>query len=376
MNLPYHYITTPDARDAAIAALKRCPVIGIDTEGDSLYHYKEKVSLIQISGDGIHYIFDPLLLDTVLPLAALFESRSILKVLHGADYDLASLQRDFNFRVGPIFDTALAARVIGITPCSLQNLYAHYFQIVLSKRYQKSDWSLRPLKPDQLDYAHQDTSHLIQLYEILKGEIKKKHREDFMEEECLLMETITWNGKSFEPDDYLRIKGARALSERSQHVLRSLAVARDRLAKRYDRPPFKIISGNELLSMAKNLPKDEAELLKLFPEKNTAVYRNSAAWLAAIAEGLISRQQLPKRERGEPMTQKEKKIFVKLKSWRDSQAKSEGVEPALVVTTGQIKTIAVKAPTTLEGLQEIPFIRKWQIQRYGEQWVREILSGG
>ncbi len=376
MNLPYHYLTTPDARDAAIAALKCCPVIGVDTEGDSLYHYQEKVSLIQISGGGIHYIFDPLLLDTVLPLAALFESRSILKVLHGADYDLASLQRDFNFHVGPIFDTALAARAIGATPCSLQNLYARYFQISLSKAYQKSNWSLRPLKPDQLDYAHQDTAYLIQLYEILNEEIKKKSRDDFMEEECLLMETITWNGKSFEPNDYLRMKGARALSERSQHVLRSLAVTRDRLAKRHDRPPFKIISSDDLLSMAKGLPKDEAEMLTLFPKENTPVHRNCAPWLAAIAEGLISRQQLPKREKGEPMTQKEKKTLIKLKSWRNRQAESEGMEPALVITTGQMKAIAVRAPTTLEALQEIPLIRRWQIRRYGEQWLEEIVTEG
>ena len=173
MNPGYEYITIPSARDAAVDLLGRAPIIGVDTEGDSLYSYQEKVSLIQISDRAKNYIFDPLLVD-VRPLGALLENRSILKIFHGADYDLVSLKRDFGFQIGPIFDTTLAARAIVIKEFSLQNLVARYFQITLSKTYQKSNWSIRPLPEAQLDYAYQDTAYLIRLYEILKEEVEKK----------------------------------------------------------------------------------------------------------------------------------------------------------------------------------------------------------
>ena len=103
MDFHYDYITTPDAFREAIDALRGAPIIGVDTEGDSLYSYQERVSLIQISGAERHFIFDPLLLETVEPLGALLEERSILKIFHGADYDLVSLKRDFGFNISATF---------------------------------------------------------------------------------------------------------------------------------------------------------------------------------------------------------------------------------------------------------------------------------
>lgn len=374
MKLNYQYITTPEARDSAIAVLSGVPIIGVDTEGDSLYSYQEKVSLIQVSGEDIHYVFDPLLLDTVQPLSALFENRSILKVFHGADYDLVSLKRDFGFKIGPIFDTALAARAVGIKTFSLQDLIARYFGVTLSKVHQKSNWSLRPLPPGQLDYAYQDTVYLVRLYEILKEEVEKKGRGDQVEEECRLMETIIWNGKTFEPDDYLRIKGARALPPKSQLVLRELAVIRDQLAKERNRPPFKIISNDDLMALAKELPQNEEDLGRLFPRQSASVYRNRSLWLKTVAKGLTAADPLPKREKGSfsPMTPYQEKLLTKLKSWRNKQAEIEGVEPAMVVTSPVLKEIAQQAPADLQALQSIPSLRRWQIDRYGSQLLREI----
>lgn len=374
MNLNYQYITTPEARDAAIAALSRAPIIGVDTEGDSLYSYQEKVSLIQISGAEINYIFDPILLDTVQPLSSLFENRSILKVFHGADYDLVSLKRDFGFKISPIFDTALAARAVGIKEFSLQHLIARYFQVTLSKTHQKSNWSIRPLPQGQLDYAYQDTAYLVRLYELLLEEVTRKGRRDQIEEECRLLEEITWNGKLFEPADYLRIKGARALPPKSQQTLRELAVTRNQLAKERNRPPFKIISNEDLLLMAKNLPQTEEELAKLFPRESAPVHRNRPLWLKAVSKGLSTENPLPKREKSlfTPLTPQQEKLLTKLKTWRNKQAEIEGVEPAMIVTSPVLKEIAQRGPSTLEALRSIPLLRQWQITRYGEQLIKEL----
>lgn len=133
MSVEYQYITTADDRDAAIEALSHADRIGVDIEGDSLYHYNERVTLIQISGGGKNYIFDPLLLDSVMGLGPLFSNRLILKIFHGSDYDITSLKRDFGFTIGPVFDTALAARAIGMTRWSLKELVFRFFDITLAK---------------------------------------------------------------------------------------------------------------------------------------------------------------------------------------------------------------------------------------------------
>ncbi|MFQ5580439.1 MAG: ribonuclease D [Nitrospiria bacterium] len=370
------YITTPDARDAAISILKGCSVIGVDTEGDSLFSYKERVSLIQISGGEKHYVFDPLLLDSVLPLASILEDRSILKILHGADYDVASMRRDFGFKIGPIFDTTLAARAVGIEKYSLQDLVKRYFQETLSKKYQKADWSYRPIPREQLDYAFRDTFFLVPLYQILKKEVEKKGREDQIAEECRLLEEITWNGKTFEPNDYLRIKGAKPLPPVSQRVLRELAVARDRLAKESNRPSFKVISNWELLTIAKSPPQDEAALARLFPRESSSIRKNKSRWLEAVSKGLTSTVPLPGKEKRSAatvtLTRDEEKRLAGLKAWRNKQAALEGLEPSMVISSSILKVIAKEKPETLEGLDGILPLRKWQIKRYGTLLINEI----
>lgn len=374
MDFHYDYITTADAFREAIDLLRGAPIIGVDTEGDSLYSYQEKVSLIQISGADRHFIFDPLLLETVEPLGTLFQNRSILKIFHGADYDLVSLKRDFGFNIGPIFDTALAARALGVREFSLQNLIVRYFQLTLSKTHQKSNWSVRPLPKDQLDYAAQDTAYLIPLYELLKKEIEEKGRMDQIEEECRLLEAITWSGKTFEPDDYLRIKGARVLPPSSQKVLRELAVVRNQLAKKRNRPPFKIISNDDLLKMAKEPPRSEEDLKRLFPRETAPVFRNPALWLSAVSRGLTTTDPLPKIERngGAPLTPEQERLLTRLKEWRNKQAEQEGVEPAMVVTSGVLRDIVKRTPKSIEALREVASLRAWQIHRYGELLLKEI----
>ncbi|MFQ5598663.1 MAG: ribonuclease D [Nitrospiria bacterium] len=370
----YEYITQPGSRDQAVTELMQCAVIGVDTEGDSLYSYEEQVSLIQISGGGRHYIFDPLLLDTVKPLGPLFENRSILKIFHGSDYDVVSMKRDFQFQTGPIFDTALAARAIGIQRFSLQSLIEKYFQITLSKKYQKANWRLRPLSAEQLDYASGDTRYLIQLHALLKAEVEKKGRLDQVEEECRLMEEITWNGRPFEPNDYLRIKGARLLPEPSQKVLRELIVARDQLAKEKNRPPFKVISGRHFIEMAKALPQDLSALTALFPNKNSAVLKHAPIWLDAVAKGLKTDRPLPERVKNNraSMTPEQKILFQQLKEWRNGQAEAEEVEPAMVFTAAVLEEIARVRPVTIDGFGAIALVRPWQTKRYGETLLKII----
>ncbi len=375
MSFTYSYITTAKERDRAVLELMSAERIGVDIEGDSLYHYNERVALIQISDGNRHYIFDPLLLDSVLQLAPLFENRSILKIFHGAEYDVTSLKRDFNFKIGPIFDTALAARAIGMTRWSLKELVSKFFEVTLSKEHQKSNWSLRPLSTEQLDYACEDTVYLPALFSLLKTESLKKGRADQIEEECLLLEDLNWIRKPFGPGDYLRIKGARALSFEAQNMLREMIIERDRLARERDLPPFKVAHNNDLLKLASNPPTNEADFLKLCPKGR--IVRDIPIWLAAMERGAKSKEPLPKQDKKgglPPMTRRQQKLFASLRLWRDQQAQSEGVEAAMILTTPLLQGIAKRGPSTLEQLAAVPMLRKWQINHFGAQLLKEIAA--
>ncbi|MEO5656109.1 MAG: HRDC domain-containing protein, partial [Nitrospiria bacterium] len=183
-------------------------------------------------------------------------------------------------------------------------------------------------------------------------------------------------GKAFGPDDYVRIKGAVALPPPAQRVLRSLAVTRDRLAKRANRPVFKVISAEDLLAMAINQPTTDAGIEALFPTPSAPARREPGRWLEAIRTGLADPAPLPQRAGGrtEPFSAAQDRLFLRLREWRTAQAQREAVEPAMVFSTDQLKTIVRGMPKTLDDLVALPGIRRWQAARYGET-VLDLLLG-
>ena len=363
----YLYVTAPDALAAIVAELARAPVLGVDTEADSLHAYQERVSLIQISDGRRNAVIDPLALADLSPLSRLLSDRTITKVFHGADYDVVGLKRDFGFEIASIFDTCLAAQAAGLPRYALGDLLQRYFGVTLEKKYQKAHWSRRPLSPDLLSYAAKDTQYLPALYEILRKEVEAKERLAQLEEEGALISRREWTGHAFVPDDYIRIKGATALSQPAQRVLRALAVTRDRLAKHANRPVFKVISSQDLIAMAVQRPTTLPELEALFPSASASARRYPYEWLDAIRAGLSDSTSLPPRKlaRAEPFSTAQDRLFLRLREWRSEQAKAEAVEPAMVFSTDQLKAIVRAWPTTLERLSTVPGIRRWQVDRYG-----------
>ncbi len=364
----YVYVTTADALAEAASILRRAAVVGVDTESDSLHAYQERVSLIQMSAGRFTAVIDPLLLADVQPLAPLFADPAILKVFHGSDYDVVGLKRDFGFTIVTIFDTCLAAQAAGEPKYSLGDLLQRYFGVTLEKKYQKAHWSKRPLAPDLLDYAAKDTQYLPPLYEIMRKEVESKGRLAQIEEEGEWMSRREWTGHAFQPDDYVRIKGATLLPPAAQRALRALAVVRDRLASRLNRPPFKVISADDLLTLALKQPTTPEELHALFPSPSAPARREPQRWIEAIQEGLADAAPLPQRSglRLEPFSATQERAFARLRVWRGNQAKEEGVEPAMVFSTDQIKSIVRAWPKSVEALAAVPGIRRWQVARYGE----------
>lgn len=371
-NISYQYIQTHQALVQGIATLAYAQVVGVDTEADSLHSYQEKVSLIQISGNGSNLIIDPLAIQDLSPLGELLSRPDVVKVLHGTDYDVVVLKRDLNLRIEPVFDTCLAARACGMQRFSLADLLNRYFGLAVDKRYQKVNWSKRPLPREWLEYAARDTYYLPQLYHLLKNELEVQGRLEMVEEECRILAHREWTGKPFEPNDYLRIKGAATLPERTQRVVRALAVARDQLARKLNQPAFKVLSNHDLIFIATRQPYNEQELARLFPRQSHSIRRRASFWLSAIRQGLQDRTPLPSVQRGQsrPWTRAQKALFQKLREWRDAQAKSEGVEPAMVLSNRELGQLVYSWPKTPEELARLPFLRQWQVKRYGEELIK------
>ena len=254
MNTPW--IRTAEALAELAGSLEGCRAIALDTESDSLYHHFEKVCLVQIATDrGEAVLVDALAVRDLSPLAPALADPALVKVLHGADYDVTTLKRDFGFAFASLFDTMLAARFLGRTEIGLAAVARDELGVALTKDNQKDDWSRRPLTPQQEAYALSDVLHLVELRARLSDKLAAAGRLGWLQEECEAVARLEPAARQRDPEAYLEIKGARRLSPRALAALRELHAWRERRAEEKDTPPFKILGNESLLRLAELRPK-------------------------------------------------------------------------------------------------------------------------
>ena len=238
--------------------------MSLDTEGDSLHHYPERLSLVQVATpDGSVWLIDPLALPDLTPLAPVFAGAAPVLVVHAGDNDLGHLKRRYGFAFRSIFDTSIAARFLGGKALGLDTLLETWLGVTLPPSRQRDDWSARPLTPAQIDYAAADVRHLFALKTRLTDELGATGRLAWVEEECAALAAQIVPERVVDPDAYLGVKGARELSLRGLAILRELWALRESLARAADRPPFKILSEEILIAIARAAPRDAAALASL-----------------------------------------------------------------------------------------------------------------
>ncbi len=375
---PLKMVDNRAALEDLAARLSAAKVIGVDTESDSFHHYQEKVCLIQFSDPETDYIVDPLALDGDLsPLAPVFADPGIVKVFHGADYDIVCMKRDFHFEFRNIFDTMVSSQQLNVAKIGLGDLVERFYGIELEKKYQRHDWSERPLWPEHIEYARGDTHWLISLHEILTRKLAKAGRLERVLEECRLLEQREWEGRSFDPDGYLRVKTrGKVLDDTAKRVLRRLYHFRDEQARRADRPPFKVIPDEVLVEVAIAQPIDDNGLDRLFPRAKSAMKRRfGAGFLAAVEGGLAddfpiptgkARRQAPGGPPSRLSARAAERAMEALKDWRNSLvARTADLNPMAVAANGTLKSIARMRPINLEELARVPDVRQWQVEAYG-----------
>ena len=369
-------VTTADRLAEVVAILCTQTEFAVDLEMDSLHHYQEKVCLIQVSTRSESWLIDPLALKDLSPLAAPLGDPGIRIVMHGADYDIRSLHRDFGIEVRNLFDTMLASRFLGITEFGLAALLKARFGIELNKKYQKADWSKRPLSPEMRAYAAADTSDLLPLYDQLNAELIEKGRLDWLEEECILLCQARVTEK--EGPLFLSCKGAGKLKGRSLAVLENLLQLRNRQARELDRPPFKVISAETLLEAAEKRPRTFADLSGIKGMTPGQVQRFGEKILAAVSAALaLPEEELPRfpRQRREEPADGAKERLKHLKSWRELFSSAQGLEPGVVAPNWLLESAADVDPTTVADFDVIAGMREWQKRAYGPELLKALAAG-
>jgi ribonuclease D len=369
------WIRTPAALAELAESLRGARAVALDSEADSLYHHFEKVCLVQLAGpDGRGVLIDPLEARDLGALAPVVADPGVVKVFHGADYDVTSMKRDFGFVFAGLFDTMIASRYLGFPEIGLQAVARRELGVELSKSSQKDDWSRRPLTPAQEAYALADVQHLLALHERLAAQLEAKGRLAWVLEECEAVAALPAARHHRDPDAWQRIKGVRRLKPRGLAVARALDAWREDFAERTDRPPFRILTNDVLLEIAAAPPASPAELGRLRALMPRLRDEAGAIWDALQRAAAVPEAELPRLPVGArpEVAPEARRRNDALKAWRLEKAKALELDVSVVLPQRLIDRLAEAAPRDRGGLEAIEGLRRWRIAEFGGELLRVL----
>lgn len=368
------YIDTRQAADDFLADISGVREIAVDTEGASFHRFIDRIYLLQITTRERSAIIDPLPIGMPDALGDILQDNQVEVVFHDADYDLRLLHQDYGWHVNRIFDTRIAAQLLGIKAFGLAALLEQFFGLKLDKKHQRADWSLRPLTQGMLDYAAQDTKYLLDLRDELKVKLERQGRWEWAREEFERLEGTRWEDEDAALS-FLRIKGARDLSRRELALLRELVPWRDSVAKEVDRATFRVMGNEVLLEIARTAPRTVRELSTLKGMPRGILDRGAHAILEAVQRGLaVADEHLPRFPRS-PRWDREDDFdarVTKLKSVRDAAATRLNLDPGVLCSRERLEAIARKKPAKVSDLDDVPGLRRWQIAEMGDAFIEAL----
>ncbi len=370
----FEFVDTTSGLDLVLKSLRGVDALAVDLEADSMFHFQEKVCLIQIASKQRLFIVDPIPIKDLSALKPLFANPRIKKVFHGSDYDVRSLFRDFGIVIHHLFDTELASRFLGFQQSGLDAMLRAFFNVKLEKKYQKKDWSMRPLPEAMIAYAAKDVQHLLPLAKRLEKQLAEKNRLAWVKEECELLSKVRPNETVVKPL-FLGFKGAGKLAPENLAVLEALLFWRRQTARKKDLPLFKIVGNNAILSLVQTKPQTmkTLETSHALSTKQVRMYGNQV--MAAVSKGLkIDPEKRPiyPKMRASRLPESKIRIAKKLKRWKEKKAADLAIDPALVLNKSQTMDIARISPAAIKDLEGIDSLKDWQVQAFGEAIIRCI----
>ena len=359
MPLPVEIITNTAQLDGAVRKMLDSKAIAVDTESNSRHHYPEQLCLIQIATGNNVYIIDTIILKDIGPLQKVLADDAIMKIIHGADYDVRSIDRHCGFRIHNLYDTYIAARFAGITEVGLAALIRDLLSvnIVKSKRLQTADWGRRPLSNEAIEYAGSDVLYLRALQEILSKRLDVLGRTTWVAEEFARLEEVRYTAPDME-NAFRSIKGAESLDGRGLAVLRSLFLFREQEALSRHRPTFFVMPDEILVALSTNRTADLAGFCGNEPPRFRADLQQ------ALRDGLAAQpiQPMP-RMHYEPMSPEQTRRLTSLKAWRTTIAVKLALDPSLIWPMVSLQRLA-KAPDTLDIEATCDNVRRWQNEQF------------
>jgi ribonuclease D len=375
----YTLVSTNGCFYAMMERIRGARRLAIDTEADSLYHYFEKVCLIQISTDSETFIVDPLTVTVVDKLAPLMSDPSVEKVFHAASYDVFCLRRDFGFAFVNIFDTHLAGSLLGYEFLGLGTMMETVLGVHHSKGCQRDDWSRRPLLAEQLEYAAMDTHHLLSLRDALERELRLKGRLEWALEEFASVAATERSEKEFDPEGFRRIKGFLALDIRKRMALRALYLFRDEAARKLDAPPFKVMNNSVLADLAQRPPLSAQELFKR-PGVSFRVARRFGAEIvniiASARDGDPAILHMPPRPAAKPPGRSARNSLELLKKWRQEKAEELKLPVGVIFQTNLLESLAAAPPSNIDEFMAFPGMRLWRAREFGGEILQTLHNAG
>lgn len=348
------------------------PRIAVDTESNSLFAYKEKVCLIQISTPEMDYVIDPFICNDLSPLETLFSNLHQEKIFHASEYDLICLKRDYGFSFVNIFDTMIAARILGIEAVGLGSLLKDFFGISLEKKYQRANWGIRPLPPEMLDYARLDTHYLFKLRDLLENQLAINNLLDLAHEDFISACNAQAQTNENHHSECWRVAGANHMDARQATILNELCLYRDDQARKADLPLFKVISNELLFEISKHKPisLDDLSTVPHCPEK--IIRRHGENLVKAVARG----EQAPLISRQKPHRPDDAYIarIDLLREWRKQTAKQLKVESDIVLPKDLLERIAAMNPTSKPELRTVMKESLVRYRKFGNLILKTLKS--
>ncbi len=344
----YTYIATLEGLTAACAVWRKEETLAIDIECENnLHHYGTFISLIQLSTLRGHWIIDVLSLPNINPLKEILENPAIQKLFHDVSFDLRILNFQFGCRPKNVFDTQIAATFLNKKDIGLKPLLEEYFQIKKERKYQMADWTTRPLTPDMLSYALHDTAHLIHLRNILRRELRAKHRFEWFLEEMKHIESLSLEHKESSFQD---VKGYVFLTDTQRSILKTLFLLREKLAAKVNMPNYFVMNNKKLLDLTEHPPRTLGGWEKL-KGVHPVVHSHAKIFFSAVEKAKQEKISLPPNNH-KRFSPAQRQALTRLHRLREHIAEQIDLHKYLIMSKEQMQQIVIT--NSLDGL------RSWQ----------------
>ena len=371
-------IDTPDAFFHCLEQWSKVDVIGVDSESNSFFAYRDRLCLLQVTADGEDFIVDPLPLgDDLKALNSLLADPEIVKIFHAAEYDLMLLKQDLGSEVRGLFDTQVAMTLLNYQRTGLAHLLEENYGIKVSKKEQRSNWGKRPLTESQIEYARTDTHFLPDLYENLHRELIERDLLDMAQGEFQRLETEVLEPRKMDLEGWKRMKKARGLNGEAKARLRELFHWRELTAERIDKPTFRVLANDTLIDLAQNPPSDMRSLATRrgmgWPKAKKVGDQVLKALGKAVGKS-IDGPMVPKVDPAERRRRKlQRENYETLRGWRKNMADELGLPSERLMHRRHLEQISKHLPRTREDLLRTVSLNDWQRQNL-EESLLELLA--